>query len=193
MFSELHNLGGLDNFSSGGSGGSHHLPQMNHGFGSHNDFSNGYRHHQQHQFGGPLTSPTENHLGHQLRGGGHHHQQQQHHQQHSHPLLEKTSKDWQEGFRALLPNVNVSFGALPNQSEGGSGGLHTPPMNGRLFSSPTSAMNDHHHHHHHNHHDRVQQQRQQQHTGERMIKILLRLQKVSTDSELGSICYFVTI
>merc|ERR1719412_662612 len=24
------------------------------------------------------------------------------------------SKDWQEGLRALLPNVNVSFGALPN-------------------------------------------------------------------------------
>jgi len=172
LFSELHNLGGLDNFTSG-SGGSHHLPQMNHGFSSHNDFSNGYRHHQQHPFGGPLTSPTENHLGHQLRGGAHHHQQQQHHHQHSHPILEKTSKDWQEGLRALLPNVNVSFGALPNQVEGGSGGLHTPPMNSRLFSSPTSAMNDHHHHHHHNHHDRVQQQRQQQQqTGERSIKWL---------------------
>ena len=31
------------------------------------------------------------------------------------------SKDWQEGLRALLPNVNVSFGALPNNGGGFSG------------------------------------------------------------------------
>ena len=28
-----------------------------------------------------------------------------------------SSKDWQDGFRALLPNVNVSFGALPQQQQ----------------------------------------------------------------------------
>ena len=27
------------------------------------------------------------------------------------------TKDWQDGFRALLPNVNVSFGALPAQQQ----------------------------------------------------------------------------
>jgi len=27
------------------------------------------------------------------------------------------SKDWQDGFRALLPNVNVSFGALPGEQQ----------------------------------------------------------------------------
>jgi len=164
VFSELHNLGGnsLDNFSSGG----HHLPPMN----QFNDF-NGYRqqqqqqqqqqqhsnhhHHHHHPFGGgSVSSPTENHFG-QLRGGGGH----PHHPHSQHPLMEKSSKDWQEGLRALLPNVNVSFGALPNQSDG----LHTPPTsNGRLFSSP--PLNDHHHQHHHNHHERVQQ-RQQQHSG----------------------------
>jgi hypothetical protein len=38
------------------------------------------------------------------------------HHQHSHPL-DKASKDWQEGLRALLPNVN--FGTMPNnQSDG---------------------------------------------------------------------------
>ena len=140
---ELHNLaGGLDNFSNSGH---HHLPPMNH----FNDFaSNGYgrpqqphtNHHGHHPF---VTSPTENHLGPQLR-----HQQQQQQQSHH-----QTSKDWQEGLRALLPNVNVSFGALPNQSDG----LHTPPANGRMFSSP--PLNDH---HHHNHHDRLPQR---QHSG----------------------------
>jgi len=31
------------------------------------------------------------------------------------------SKNWEEGLRALLPNVNVSFGALPNNGSGFSG------------------------------------------------------------------------
>ena len=31
------------------------------------------------------------------------------------------SKNWEEGLRALLPNVNVSFGALPNNGGGFSG------------------------------------------------------------------------
>jgi hypothetical protein len=149
--------GGLDNFSGGG----HHLSPMN----QFNDFaSNGYRPQQQqqqqqqhsnhlghHPF---VTSPTENHLGPQLR-------HQQHHQQHSHHLMDKTSKDWQDGLRALLPNVNVSFGALPNQPDG----LHTPPANGgRMFSSP--PLNDH---HHHNHHDRLPHR---QHTGQVSFSIV---------------------
>jgi len=30
-------------------------------------------------------------------------------------------RDWQEGFKALLPNVNISFGTPPHTSAGPSG------------------------------------------------------------------------
>jgi len=49
-------------------------------------------------------------------------QQQQHHQHPDSSNKVANSKDWQEGFRALLPNVNVSFGALPGSGGGGSNG-----------------------------------------------------------------------
>ena len=46
------------------------------------------------------------------------------------------SKDWQEGLRALLPNVNVSFGALPNNSSGFVG-------NNNLNSNPSAHGHSH--------------------------------------------------
>ncbi len=143
---------GLDNFSS-----NHQLAQLTQSFSGgntqHSEFQNGYRPTNAHHFGssGAATTPSENHMGHQLR---HHHQ---------HPHHTQTSKDWQDGFRALLPNVNVSFGALPSQ--GDSAGHQT--ANGRLFSSPTS-IGEHHSQHHHSHHERVQRQ-QQQHTGNHQL------------------------
>ena len=74
------------------------------------------------------------------------------------------NKDWQDGLRALLPNVNVSFGALPH------GGPAPPPQtNGtqdqnRMFSQQPNAglLNEHHQHHHH---ERMQRQQHQSRTG----------------------------
>jgi hypothetical protein len=48
------------------------------------------------------------------------------------------SKDWQEGLRALLPSVNVSFGALPNNAGGFAG-------NSNLNSNPTGGSHGHSH------------------------------------------------
>jgi len=90
--------------------------------------------------------------------------------QHNRPqpfLLEKQqqqqnlSKDWQDGLRALLPNVNVSFGALPHgppQPQNGTavGDGH----NQRLYPSQP-LMN--HEHHPHSQHERQMQRHQQQH------------------------------
>lgn len=73
-------------------------------------------------------------------------------------LLEKQhqqqslSKDWQDGLRALLPNVNVSFGALPHGPSNGTDGR------GGMYSQQSSMMNDH----HHQQHERMQRQQQQQ-------------------------------
>jgi len=33
-------------------------------------------------------------------------------------------RDWQEGLKALLPNVNISFGTTPHTSAGASGLAH---------------------------------------------------------------------
>ena len=70
------------------------------------------------------------------------------------------SKDWQDGLRALLPNVNVSFGALPHgppQPQNGTavGDGH----NQRLYNPSQPLMN--HEHHPHSQHDQRQMQRHQ--------------------------------
>jgi len=46
------------------------------------------------------------------------------------------SQDWQDGLRALLPNVNVSFGNLPSSSGGGgvNGGFRSDSRGGGLDS-----------------------------------------------------------
>lgn len=78
-------------------------------------------------------------------------------------LLEKQhqqqslSKDWQDGLRALLPNVNVSFGALPHGPSNGTDGR------GGMYSQQSSMMNDH-HHQQQQQHERMQRQQQQQHS-----------------------------
>ena len=57
-------------------------------------------------------------------------------------------KEWQEGLRALLPNVNVSFGNLPG---GGAGGNHNNPLseprpsNMNLPPFPTTREEQQHH------------------------------------------------
>ena len=81
------------------------------------------------------------------------------------------NKDWQDGLRALLPNVNVSFGALPH------GGPAPPPQtNGtqdqnRMFSQQPNAglLNEHHQHHHH---ERMQRQQHQSRTGRKRKKTI---------------------
>ena len=50
------------------------------------------------------------------------------------------AKDWQEGLRALLPNVNVSFGALPN-GEGFSGGNMNSNQNSHSHIDLESRFN----------------------------------------------------
>ena len=60
-------------------------------------------------------------LGQQSSSGNIDHLQQQLRQLSFEKQNMQQAKDWQEGLRALLPNVNVSFGALPN-GEGFSGG-----------------------------------------------------------------------
>ena len=63
------------------------------------------------------------------------------------------TKDWQDGLRALLPNVNVSFGALPHGATNGTD-------QGRMFSQqPGLSLNEHHHH------ERMQRQQHQSRTG----------------------------
>ena len=91
--------------------------------------------------------------------------------QHNRPqpfLLEKQqqqqnlSKDWQDGLRALLPNVNVSFGALPHgppQPQNGTavGDGH----NQRLY--PSQPLMNHEHHPHSQHERQMQRHQHQQH------------------------------
>ena len=101
--------------------------------------------------------------------------QQQHHGGHagngSHffkEQLEKQqipcSKDWQDGLRALLPNVNVSFGALPH---GGPATNGVTDQN-RMFSQqgPAGLLNEHQHHHH----ERMQRQQHQSRTGRKKFR-----------------------
>ena len=105
--------------------------------------------------------------------------------QHNRPqpfLLEKQqqqqnlSKDWQDGLRALLPNVNVSFGALPHgppHAQNGTASDHNPhsaaPQGQRMYSQQSMMNHEHHHSQHerqmqrHQHHQQQQQQQQQQH------------------------------
>ena len=82
--------------------------------------------------------------------------------------VQDCSKDWQDGLRALLPNVNVSFGALPH------GGPAGPQTNGQtdqnrqqMFSQqPAGLLNEHHQQHHH---ERMQRQQHQSRTGKEKI------------------------
>jgi len=68
------------------------------------------------------------------------------------------TKDWQDGLRALLPNVNVSFGALPHGATNGTD-------QGRMFSQqPGLSLNEHHHH------ERMQRQQHQSRTGWNSVK-----------------------
>ena len=60
------------------------------------------------------------------------------------------SKDWQEGLRALLPNVNVTFGALPHGPANGTDRMYPPQPQSNLLNEP------------HHTHERMQQQQQQQ-------------------------------
>lgn len=74
------------------------------------------------------TNHQQDHIAHRLAqqststGGSNvdHIQQQLRHLSFEKPNFQQ-SKDWQEGLRALLPNVNVSFGALPNNAGGFAG------------------------------------------------------------------------
>jgi len=74
-------------------------------------------------------------------------EKQQHQQQQGGGGL---SKDWQEGLRALLPNVNVTFGALPHGPSNGTDRMYPPQPQSTLMNEP------------HHTHERMQQQQQQQ-------------------------------
>ena len=95
----------------------------------------------------------------------------QHHQQQQGFLLDKQqqipSKDWQDGLRALLPNVNVSFGALPQH--GNSNGQSAAD---RMFSqqpAPGLSLTEQHHHHH----ERMQRQQHQSRPGMKNMSMLI--------------------
>lgn len=73
------------------------------------------------------------------------------------PQQNNLSKNWEDGLRALLPNVNVSFGALPHGPTNGSADAS------RMFShQQSSMMNDH--------HERMQRQQQQSRSGWNSVK-----------------------
>ena len=62
------------------------------------------------------------------------------------------NKDWQDGFRALLPNINVSFGSLPANYHQN---LQANPSDQQQQKFPPSVNERMQHH--------QQQQQQQQH------------------------------
>merc|ERR1719242_1362007 len=110
---------GLRNISGSGANGSLNFPQHsnNHVQTMQHQMNHNPQHasdHQSHRLTQQPPSSSGNisnvdHLQQQLRQLSFEKQNFQH------------SKDWQEGLRALLPNVNVSFGALPNNGGGFSG------------------------------------------------------------------------
>lgn len=51
------------------------------------------------------------------------------------------NKDWQDGFRALLPNVNVSFGPSNSFMEGGPPHPRAPPLPGFPQRNNNSSNN----------------------------------------------------
>merc|ERR1719215_243117 len=75
------------------------------------------------------------------------------------------SKNWEEGLRALLPNVNVSFGALPHVSAvnvNGTDSVSAGSGGHRMYSQQQSMMNnDHHGGQPHHPHERMQRHQQQ--------------------------------
>lgn len=119
--------------------------------GSRNDSGNGFgghvgplsNHHQLHN--GILGLKSENSMRMQQQQSFFMEKQHQQHQQ---------SKDWQDGLRALLPNVNVSFGALPHTNGTDAGG--------RMFQPQSQGLLNEHQHPH----ERMQRHHQQHRSGE---------------------------
>ena len=137
---------------------------LNAGFGHPNDHLGGSNGSSRHDSG----NPAGNGFGHGGLMSNHHNGMQQGlglglkpesqsaMRQHSF-LMEKhqqqgggLSKDWQEGLRALLPNVNVTFGALPHGPSNGTDRMFPPQHQSNLMNEP------------HHTHERMQQQQQQQ-------------------------------
>jgi hypothetical protein len=106
---------GLRNISGNGANGSLNFPQhSNHVQSMQQQMNHNHQHisDHPHRLGQqPSTSSSGN------IGSVDHLQQQLRQLSFEKPNVQQ-SKDWQEGLRALLPNVNVSFGALPNNGAG---------------------------------------------------------------------------
>ena len=126
-------------------------------------------------FGGGHGGLLSNHHLHNGMGlGGLKTENHRQHQQQQGFLLDKQqqipSKDWQDGLRALLPNVNVSFGALPQH--GNSNGQSAAD---RMFSqqpAPGLSLTEQHHHHH----ERMQRQQHQSRPGMKNTRVDLTSQ-----------------
>ena len=52
-------------------------------------------------------------------------------------------KDWQEGLRALLPNINIHFGASPYGAANGSHGNHQPNTVTAAAAAPPTRQTSH--------------------------------------------------
>ena len=46
-------------------------------------------------------------------------------------------KEWQDGLRALLPNININFGGLPNSSSPSNANHSAPASNTATTDSPS--------------------------------------------------------
>merc|ERR1712223_1597945 len=168
-----HDSGGPGNgFGQSHSGGgllsNHHL---------HNGIQQGGGGNQQNQsLGLGLKNPNQENSS--MHGGGRQPFLLEKSQQQQNPHQNDLSKDWQDGLRALLPNVNVSFGALPHHGppQNGSGGPgdqgqvqpgpggHAPGgQQHRMYSQQSSMLN-------HDQHQQQQHQHQQSHSGWNSVK-----------------------
>ena len=105
---------GLRNISGNGANGSLNFPQHSSNHGQSMQQQMNHTNHQD-------VSDHLLRLGQQSSSGNIDHLQQQLRQLSFEKQNIQQAKDWQEGLRALLPNVNVSFEGLPN-GEGFSGG-----------------------------------------------------------------------
>ena len=109
---------GLRNISGGGVNGSLNFPQHSNNHGQ--SMQQQMNHTNQH-----ISDHPAHRLAHQSSSSGNinsvDHLQQQLRQLSFDKHNLHQSKNWEEGLRALLPNVNVSFGALPNNGGGFSG------------------------------------------------------------------------
>ena len=109
------NSRGFRNISGNGANGSVNFPQHSNNHGQSMQQQMNHSNHLD-------VSDHLHRLGQQSSSGNIDHLQQQLRQLSFDKQNVQQAKDWQEGLRALLPNVNVSFGALPNGGEFSAGG-----------------------------------------------------------------------